>query len=100
MEISNLPSLRGKRGLIVGIANESSIAAGCARAFVAAGADLAATYLNEKALPYVRPVTDSLGCKLLLPCDVRIPGELEFTFERIRAEWGKLDFLLHAIAFA
>jgi enoyl-[acyl-carrier protein] reductase I len=100
MEISNLPSLRGKRGLVVGIANESSIAAGCARAFVGAGASLAATYLNEKALPYVRAVTDPLGCKLLLPCDVRIAGQLEAAFERIRAEWGQLDFLLHAIAFA
>jgi enoyl-[acyl-carrier protein] reductase I len=100
MEISNLPSLRGKRGLIVGIANEDSIAAGCARAFVSAGASLAATYLNEKALPHVRAVTEPLGCKLLLPCDVRVPGQLEAAFERIRAEWGRLDFLLHAIAFA
>jgi enoyl-[acyl-carrier protein] reductase I len=100
MEISTLPSLRGKRGLIVGIANESSIAAGCARAFVGAGASLAATYLNDKALPHVRAVTDPLGCELLLPCDVRIPGQLEAVFERIRAEWGRLDFLLHAIAFA
>jgi enoyl-[acyl-carrier protein] reductase I len=100
MEISNLPSLRGKRGLIVGIANEDSIAAGCARAFVSAGAGLAATYLSEKALPHVRAVTDPLGCKLLLPCDVRVPGQLEAVFERLRAEWGRLDFLLHAIAFA
>jgi len=81
-------------------ANKASIADGCARAFFAAGANLAATYLNDKALPYVRPVTDSLGCKLLLPCDVRIPGQLEAVFERIRTDWGQLDFLLHAIAFA
>jgi enoyl-[acyl-carrier protein] reductase I len=92
--------LNGKRGLVVGIANESSIAAGCARAFVAAGATLAATYLNEKALPYVKPVTDALGCELLLPCDVRIPGQLDAVFEQIGAKWGGLDFLLHAIAFA
>ena len=92
--------LNGKRGLVVGIANESSIAAGCARAFVAAGATLAATYLNEKALPYVKPVTDALGCELLLPCDVRIPGQLDAVFEQISAKWGGLDFLLHAIAFA
>ena len=93
-------SLHGKRGLVVGIANESSIAAGCARAFVAQGASLAATYLNDKALAYVRPVTDSLGCELLLPCDVRIPGQLDSVFEQIRSTWGRLDFLLHAIAFA
>jgi enoyl-[acyl-carrier protein] reductase I len=100
MESSLSTNLRGKRGLVVGIANASSIAAGCARAFVAAGASIAATYLNEKSLPYVRPVTDALGCTLLLPCDVRIPGQLEAAFARIGAEWGELDFLLHAIAFA
>jgi len=100
MDLTVTTSLKGKRGLVVGIANKASIAAGCARAFVAAGATIAATYLNDKALPYVRPVADSLGCKLLLPCDVESPGQLEAVFERIRAEWGQLDFLLHAIAFA
>jgi enoyl-[acyl-carrier protein] reductase I len=98
---SVLPTtLHGKRGLVVGIANDASIAAGCARAFAAAGAQLAATYLNDKALPYVRPVTDALGCKLLMPCDVSTPGQLEAVFERLKVEWGGLDFLLHAIAFA
>lgn len=100
MESSLSTDLHGKRGLVVGIANTSSIAAGCARAFVAAGASIAATYLNEKSLPYVRPVTEALGCTLLLPCDVRIPGQLEAAFARIGTEWGELDFLLHAIAFA
>jgi enoyl-[acyl-carrier protein] reductase I len=93
-------NLSGKRGLVVGIANDASIAAGCARAFAQAGATLAATYLNDKALPWVKAVTDPLGCELLLPCDVRIPGQLEAVFERIHEEWGRLDFLLHAIAFA
>lgn len=93
-------SLKGKRGLVVGIANADSIAAGCARAFSAAGATLAATYLNDKALPHVRAVTDPLGCELLLPCDVRVPGQLEAAFARVAADWGRLDFLLHAIAFA
>jgi enoyl-[acyl-carrier protein] reductase I len=100
MDLTVTTSLKGKRGLVVGIANKASIAAGCARAFVDAGATIAATYLNERALPYVRPVADSLGCKLLLPCDVESPGQLEAVFERIGAEWGQLDFLLHAIAFA
>jgi enoyl-[acyl-carrier protein] reductase I len=95
-----LSSLRGKCGLVVGIANQNSIAAGCARAFAAAGATLAATYVNEKALPYVRAVTDPLDCSILLPCDVRIPGQLDAVFDRIRTEWGQLDFLLHSIAFA
>jgi enoyl-[acyl-carrier protein] reductase I len=97
MEIT---SLKGKRGLVVGIANESSIAAGCAQAFVAAGAVLAATYLNDKALPFVRPVAESLGCEILMPCDVGVSGQLEAVFERIKTDWGGLDFLLHAIAFA
>ena len=100
MEPSLTTSLQGKHGLVVGIANESSIAAGCARAFVAAGASLAATYLNDKALPHVRPVTDALGCELLLPCDVSIAGQLRQVFEQIRSKWGRLDFLLHAVAYA
>jgi len=92
--------LAGKRGLVVGIANEHSIAAGCADVFAHAGARLAATHLNDKAEPYVRPVTERLGCELVLPCDVRVEGQLEAVFERIRTEWGGLDFLLHSIAFA
>lgn len=98
--ISPLTDLRGKRGLVIGIANEHSIAAGCAGVFAGAGARLAATYMNAKAEPFVRPVTDELGCELVLPCDVQMPGQLENVFEQIRATWGELDFLLHSIAFA
>ena len=99
----NIPAtfdLTGKRGLVVGIANEHSIAAGCARAFVSAGATLAATYVNEKALPYVKAVTDPLGVSMLMPCDVREPGQLEAVFAEIGQHWGSLDFVLHSIAFA
>lgn len=96
----SLTNLAGKRGLVVGIANEMSIAAGCAEAFRAAGAELAVTYLNEKAEPFVRPVADKLGAALLVPLDVRIPGQMEAVFDRIEREWGKLDFVLHSIAFA
>ncbi len=92
--------LKGKRGLVVGVANEASIAAGCARAFRAAGAELALTFLNEKARPWVEPVAQEVGAPLFLPCDVREPGQLEAVFDRITAEWERLDFLLHAIAFA
>lgn len=92
--------LKGKHGLVVGVANEASIAAGCARAFRAAGAELALTFLNEKARPWVEPVAQEVGATLFLPCDVREPGQLEAVFDRITAEWGRLDFLLHAIAFA
>ena len=94
MEASITTSLQGKRGLVVGTANDGSIATGCARAFVAAGASLAATCLNEKALAHVRAVTDRLGCKLLLACDVRVPGQLEAIFEHIRPQWGRLDFAI------
>ncbi|MGC1303871.1 MAG: enoyl-ACP reductase FabI [Caulobacteraceae bacterium] len=96
----SLVDLTGKRGLVVGIANASSIAAGCATSFHDAGGRLAATYLNAKAEPYVRAVTDPLAVELLAPCDVRAPGELEAVFDQVRTTWGGLDFLLHAIAFA
>ena len=92
--------LGGKRGLVVGIANDHSIAAGCAAAFSQAGAELAITYLNEKAEPYVRPVAESLAAPIIVPCDVRIPGQLESVFEAIEKQWGRLDFVLHSIAFA
>jgi enoyl-[acyl-carrier protein] reductase I len=93
-------NLAGKRGLVLGIANEHSIAAGCAEAFVAAGAVLAATYLNETAKLYVAPVAAGLGCRIFLPCDVGEAGALEAVFANIRQDWGRLDFVLHAIAFA
>lgn len=92
--------LAGKRGLVVGIANEHSIATGCATVFRAAGAELAITYLNDHAEPFVHPVTQALGSCIVLPCDVRIPGQLEAVFERIAKDWGRLDFVLHSIAFA
>ena len=92
--------LPGKKGLIVGIANDHSIAYGCAETLRAAGAELAATYLNAKAEPYVRPLAERLQCPIIVPCDVREPGQLEAVFSRIRDEWGRLDFLLHSIAYA
>ncbi len=92
--------LAGKRGLVVGIANQNSIAFGCARAFRAAGAELAATYLNAKAEPYVRPLAEELGCPLILPCDVSEPGQLDAVFAAVGERWGRLDFVLHSIAWA
>lgn len=92
--------LDGKKGLILGIANEQSIAYGCAQAFRALGAELAISYLNEKAKPYVAPIADRLQSRLFLPCDVRQPGQLEAVFQEVERAWGKLDFALHAIAFA
>lgn len=92
--------LQGKKGLVVGIANADSIAFGCARAFRDAGAALAVTYLNDKAKPYVAPLAEQLGSDILVPCDVREPGQLEAVFAQVAERWGRLDFLLHSIAFA
>ncbi|MBB4042073.1 enoyl-[acyl-carrier protein] reductase I [Microvirga flocculans] len=92
--------LRGKRALILGIANEHSIAYGCARVFRQLGADLVVTYLNEKARPYVEPLANELGASIFAPCDVGLDGELEAVFSQIRESWGSLDIALHSIAFA
>lgn len=92
--------LTGKKGLVLGIANANSIAYGCARAYRRAGADLAVTYLNAKAWPHVEPLAHELGADPVLPCDVREPGQLEAVFETIGERWGRIDFVLHSIAYA
>jgi enoyl-[acyl-carrier protein] reductase I len=92
--------LKGKKGLIVGIANRHSIAFGCADAFRRAGAELAVTYQGATAEPFVRPLAEQFESPIIEACDVREPGQLEAVFSRIRNEWGRLDFLLHSIAFA
>ena len=92
--------LEGKRGLIAGIANDHSIAWGCAKAFRALGSELAVTYLNEKAKTYVEPLARELESPILMPLDVRVHGQMEAVFERIAKDWGKLDFLVHSIAFS
>ena len=92
--------LDGKRGLIVGIANENSIAWGCAKAFRAFGAELAVTYLNDKAKKYVEPLARELEAPIVMPLDVRTAGQMEAVFERIAQDWGNLDFVVHSIAFS
>ncbi|MBI3347851.1 MAG: enoyl-ACP reductase FabI [Burkholderiales bacterium] len=92
--------LHGLRGLIVGVANEHSIAWGCAQACHAAGAELALTWLNDKARPFVEPLAEQVAAPLRLPLDVEQPGQLEAVFEAITERWGGLDFLIHSIAFA
>ena len=94
------PILKEKRSLVVGIANDSSIAYGCAKAFAELGAKLAITYLNDKAKDYVAPLARELGAEILAPLDVSRPGELEALFDGIRTQWGRLDLLVHSIAFA
>ena len=92
--------LEGKKGLIVGIANDQSIAWGCAKAFRALGAEVAVTYLNEKARKHVEPLARELQSLILMPLDVRVEGQMEAVFERIAETWGKLDFVVHSIAFS
>jgi enoyl-[acyl-carrier protein] reductase I len=92
--------LHGKRGLVVGIANDQSIAYGCAKAMRRAGAVLAITYLNEKAESHVRPLAEALDSKLIVACDVREAGQLDSLFDDIARRWGRLDFVLHSIAYA
>jgi len=99
VEISR-PVLNGRKALVTGIANEHSIAYGCAAAFHELGADLAITYLNEKAKPHVEPLARKLAASVFAPLDVSHPGELEALFERIGKEWGRLDILVHSIAWA
>jgi enoyl-[acyl-carrier protein] reductase I len=92
--------LEGKKGLVVGIANEQSIAWGCAKAFRALGSELAVTYLNDKAQKYVAPLARELEAPIMMPLDVRSPGQMEAVFERIGKTWGELDFVVHSIAFS
>ncbi|MGZ8202339.1 MAG: enoyl-ACP reductase FabI [Burkholderiales bacterium] len=94
------PILKGANALVVGIANEHSIAYGCAKAFSTLGADLAITYINEKTKSYVEPLARELNASVLMPLDVTHPGELEAVFERIRTQWGRLDILVHSLAWA
>src|ERR1700724_1544536 len=93
-------ALKGRKGLIVGIANDQSIAWGCAKSFRALGAELAVTYLNERARKHVEPLAKELEAPIFMPLDVNTEGQTEQVFERIEKEWGRLDFLLHSIAFS
>ncbi len=99
-EIAHCGTLKGKKGLIVGIANENSIAWGCAKAMRNEGAEIAVTYLNEKAEKYVRPLADEIESPIVMPLNVNNDGEMEAVYDEIKKKWGKLDFILHSIAFA
>src|ERR1700738_4819983 len=93
-------ALKGRKGLIVGIANDQSIAWGCAKAFRGLGAALAVTYLHDQAKKDVEPLAEELEAPISLPLDVNAEGQTEQVFERVEKEWGRLDFLLHSIAFS
>lgn len=92
--------LKGKKALVVGIANADSLAWWAAKHLRGAGADVAVTYLNDKAKPYVAPLADELGAEIFMPCNVAAPGQLEAVFEAIKEKWGRIDVVFHAIAWA
>jgi len=92
--------MTGKRGVVFGVANDKSIAWGVAQQLHAAGAELAFTYLNEALEKRVRPLAESLGSKIILPCDVQHEEEMVSVFAELEKQWGKIDFVVHAIAFA
>jgi enoyl-[acyl-carrier protein] reductase I len=94
------PVLKDAKALVVGIANEYSIAYGCAKAFHELGADLAVTYVNDKSKPYVAPLAGELDAPIIMPLDVSQSAELDAVFARIEKQWGRLDILVHSIAWA
>lgn len=92
--------MTGKRGIIFGVANDKSIAWGIAQQLKAEGAELAFTYLNESMEKRVRPLAESVGAELILPCDVSSDAEIETVFDAVGKSWGEIDFVVHAVAFA
>jgi len=92
--------LAGKKGLIMGVANDHSIAWGIAQAAAAHGAELAFTYQGDAFGKRVKPLADSVGAKLLLPCDVMDEESLDTLFATLKEEWGELDFVVHAVAYS
>jgi enoyl-[acyl-carrier protein] reductase I len=100
IDVSSLTLLKGKKALVTGIANDQSIAWGCAKAFHAFGADVAVTYLNDKSRTYVEPLSREIKAEILLPLDLTKEGQIETVFATIAKQWGRLDLCLHSIAFA
>lgn len=100
MSVRNFIDLKGKRGLIIGIANKDSIAYGCASVLHNASAEIVVTYLNDKAKSFVQPLADELNAAACLPCDVTKSEELEEVFNWISTNWGNLDYVIHSIAFS
>jgi len=92
--------MQGKRGLVMGVANDHSIAWGIAKMLSEHGAELAFTYQGEALGKRVKPLAESVGSKIVMPCDVEDVPTVDAVFDRIKSDWGKMDFLVHAIAFS
>ena len=99
-ELAQSSILKGQKALIVGVANDRSIAWGCAQAMRRAGAEIAMTYLNDRARPYVEPLAQAVDAPLFLPLEVRDTAQIDALFGAVAAKWGRLDILVHSIAFA
>ena len=99
-ELTHSSILKGQKALVVGVANDRSIAWGCAQAMNRSGAEIAMTYLNDRARPYVEPLAKAVEAPLLLPLEVRDTAQVDALFEAIATKWGRLDILVHSIAFA
>jgi len=97
---SPVPLMQGKRGLVMGVANDHSIAWGIARTLAAQGAEMAFTYQGDSFGKRVRPLAESVGSSLVLPADVQDAASLDAVFDTLASEWGSLDFLVHAIAYS
>jgi enoyl-[acyl-carrier protein] reductase I len=100
VDVRSQSLLGSRKGLVIGIANDQSIAFGCARKFHECGAELGITWINEKTRGYVEPLARGLGATIAMQLDVEQPGALEAVFAAVRQRWGRLDFVLHSIAFA
>lgn len=92
--------LKGRKALVIGVANADSLAWWAAKHFRAAGADVAITYLNEKAKSHVAPLAEELGAEIIMPCDVKSAGQLEAVFDAVKTKWERVDIVFHAIAWA
>jgi enoyl-[acyl-carrier protein] reductase I len=100
IDVASLALLKGKKALVTGIANDQSIAWGCAKAIRAFGAEVAVTYLNDKSKSYVEPLAKEIKAPIFMPLDLQRDGQLEAVFDEITSTWGSLDLCLHSIAFA
>src|SRR5438094_6017055 len=98
VDVSGL--MKGKKGIIFGVANDHSLAWSCAKALHAAGAELAFTYQGEVLERRVRPLADSIGSKFVEPCDLTKEDQIAAVFSKLKDKWGTLDFVIHAVAFA
>ena len=99
----NMPAgelMKGKRGIVMGVANQNSIAWGISKQLAAQGAELAFTYQGESLERRVRPLVESIGMDTMIPADVTDDASMDAAFDQVKAKWGKIDFLVHSIAFA